>query len=135
MRNLIANRDERVFFKDRESRFLLVNAGWLATVGSGRSLDEVVGIVPRKRELAKEQSLTDLEQALEQPQSADASTIRREAIERPRAARDRAEAAHIRAQAAMIRAQASEARVPDDRGPERLNVRPPSSSTRWLRKR
>ena len=43
MRNLIANRDERVFFKDRESRFLLVNASWLETVGRGRSLNEVVG--------------------------------------------------------------------------------------------
>ena len=43
MRNLIANHDVRVFFKDRESQFLFVSAGWLATVGSGRSLDEVLG--------------------------------------------------------------------------------------------
>ena len=43
MRNLLANREERVFFKDRESRFLLVSAGWLAAEGQGRSLDEVIG--------------------------------------------------------------------------------------------
>src|SRR5450755_806242 len=43
MRNLLSNREERVFFKDRESRFLLVSAGWLAAVGQGRSLDEVIG--------------------------------------------------------------------------------------------
>jgi two-component system, sensor histidine kinase and response regulator len=43
MHNLLANREERVFFKDRESRFLLVSAGWLAAEGQGRSLDEVIG--------------------------------------------------------------------------------------------
>jgi diguanylate cyclase (GGDEF)-like protein len=43
MRNLLANREERVFFKDRESRFLLVSAGWLLAEGQGRSLDEVIG--------------------------------------------------------------------------------------------
>ena len=43
MRNLLANREERVFFKDRESRFLLVSAGWLLSEGQGRSLDEVLG--------------------------------------------------------------------------------------------
>jgi PAS domain S-box-containing protein len=43
MRNLLANREERVFFKDRESRFLLVSAGWLLSEGQGRSLDEVIG--------------------------------------------------------------------------------------------
>jgi diguanylate cyclase (GGDEF)-like protein len=43
MRNLLANPEERVYFKDRDSRFLLVSVGWLATVAQGRSLDEVVG--------------------------------------------------------------------------------------------
>lgn len=43
MSNLLANREERVFFKDRESRFVLASAGWLAAEGQGRSLDEVLG--------------------------------------------------------------------------------------------
>ena len=42
-RNLLACREERVFFKDRESRFLLVSAGWLAAEGQERSLDQVIG--------------------------------------------------------------------------------------------
>jgi two-component system sensor histidine kinase/response regulator len=43
MGNLLANPEERVFFKDRESRFLLVSAGWLAALAQGRSLEEVIG--------------------------------------------------------------------------------------------
>jgi PAS domain S-box-containing protein len=43
IRNLLANREERVFFKDRESRFLLVSAGWLLAEGQGRPLDQVIG--------------------------------------------------------------------------------------------
>ena len=43
MRNLLENPEERVYFKDRDSRFLLVSVGWLATVARGRSLDEVIG--------------------------------------------------------------------------------------------
>ncbi|MGP0050228.1 MAG: EAL domain-containing protein [Solirubrobacteraceae bacterium] len=43
MRNVLANQEERVFFKDQESRFLLVSAGWLATEGQGRSLEQVIG--------------------------------------------------------------------------------------------
>ena len=43
IRNLLASREERVFFKDRESRFLLVSAGWLLAEGQGRRLDEVTG--------------------------------------------------------------------------------------------
>jgi diguanylate cyclase (GGDEF)-like protein/PAS domain S-box-containing protein len=43
MRNLLASSDERVFFKDRESRFLLVSAGFVAELGQGRSLSDVIG--------------------------------------------------------------------------------------------
>jgi len=41
--NLVASPDERYFFKDRESRFVLVSDGWLAGVGQGHALEEVVG--------------------------------------------------------------------------------------------
>jgi diguanylate cyclase (GGDEF)-like protein/PAS domain S-box-containing protein len=41
--NLLGAREERFFFKDLESRFLLVSDGWLAAVGRGRSLAEVIG--------------------------------------------------------------------------------------------
>jgi diguanylate cyclase (GGDEF)-like protein/PAS domain S-box-containing protein len=43
MRSLLASPGDRFFFKDRQGRFVLVSAGWLATVGQGRSLDEVIG--------------------------------------------------------------------------------------------
>ena len=43
IRNLLDSSDERVFFKDLESRFLLVSAGFLTALGGGRSLDEVLG--------------------------------------------------------------------------------------------
>ncbi len=43
MANMLANPGERFFFKDRDSRFLLVSAGWLAAVGRGRTLDDVIG--------------------------------------------------------------------------------------------
>lgn len=42
MRNLLAS-GERIFFKDRESRFLSVSAGWLAVYGNAGSLQEVIG--------------------------------------------------------------------------------------------
>ena len=43
MRNLLATHEERVFFKDLESRFLLVSDGWLDAFGGGRTLEEVIG--------------------------------------------------------------------------------------------
>jgi diguanylate cyclase (GGDEF)-like protein/PAS domain S-box-containing protein len=43
IRNLLAAREERVFFKDLDSRFLLVSAGWLEAEGRGRSLEDVIG--------------------------------------------------------------------------------------------
>ena len=42
-RNLLGARDERVFFKDLDGRFVLVSAGWLAAEGHGCSLEEVIG--------------------------------------------------------------------------------------------
>ena len=41
--NLLDCLEERVFFKDAQSRFLLVSKGWLASEGRGRSLDDVIG--------------------------------------------------------------------------------------------
>jgi diguanylate cyclase (GGDEF)-like protein/PAS domain S-box-containing protein len=43
MRNLLASSEERIFFKDRESRFLFVSAGWLAAYQPGRALEDVIG--------------------------------------------------------------------------------------------
>ena len=43
MRNLLAYPEERVFFKDRDSRFLLVSMGFLSSLAHGRPLDEVIG--------------------------------------------------------------------------------------------
>ena len=43
MRNLLASSEERIFFKDRESRFLFVSAGWLSAYQDGRSLEDVIG--------------------------------------------------------------------------------------------
>ena len=41
--NMIANPQERFFFKDLDSRFLLVSEGWLEAVGQGRTLDDIIG--------------------------------------------------------------------------------------------
>ena len=41
--NLLADPEERIFFKDLESRFLLVSAGWLAALTHGLSLAAVLG--------------------------------------------------------------------------------------------
>jgi PAS domain S-box-containing protein len=43
LRNLLASAEAKIFFKDRESRFLLVSAGFLAVLEQGASLDELVG--------------------------------------------------------------------------------------------
>jgi PAS domain S-box-containing protein len=42
-RNLLASGDERILFKDRESRYLAVSAGWLAGTARRRLLDHVIG--------------------------------------------------------------------------------------------
>jgi PAS domain S-box-containing protein len=43
MLSLLADPEEKVFAKDRQSRFLLVSAGWLASFAPGCSLADVVG--------------------------------------------------------------------------------------------
>jgi PAS domain S-box-containing protein len=41
--NLLGSATHSIFFKDRESRFVLVSGGWLARYGQGHTLAEVVG--------------------------------------------------------------------------------------------
>jgi PAS domain S-box-containing protein len=42
-RNLLASSDEQILFKDRESRYLAVSAGWLAGTARRRLLEHVIG--------------------------------------------------------------------------------------------
>ncbi|MGA3361200.1 MAG: ATP-binding protein [Solirubrobacteraceae bacterium] len=42
-RNLLASSDEQILFKDRESRYLAVSAGWLAGTARRRLLENVIG--------------------------------------------------------------------------------------------
>lgn len=43
MRNLLAATEERVYFKDLESRFIFVSAGWIAAYTPGRSAEDLIG--------------------------------------------------------------------------------------------
>jgi PAS domain S-box-containing protein len=43
MHNLLSTSAERIFIKDRDSRFVAVSAGWLAAFAGGLSLAEVIG--------------------------------------------------------------------------------------------
>lgn len=43
LRNLLAARDERFFFKDLASRFLLVSDGWRSAIARDLPLEEIVG--------------------------------------------------------------------------------------------
>ncbi len=43
MNNLLAAREERVYFKDLLSRFLFVSAGWIAAYAPGRTAQELAG--------------------------------------------------------------------------------------------
>ena len=43
MANLLSTTEERVYFKDLESRFLFISAGWIAAYAPGRSAEELTG--------------------------------------------------------------------------------------------
>src|SRR5579872_3611107 len=43
MNNLLSASEERVYFKDLRSRFLLVSKGWTAAYAPGRPVEELIG--------------------------------------------------------------------------------------------
>jgi PAS domain S-box-containing protein len=43
MRNLLGSTGARIFFKDREGRFLRVSAGWIEAFANGRAPEEIIG--------------------------------------------------------------------------------------------
>ena len=43
MGNLLSTTEERIYFKDLRSQFLLVSAGWIAAITPDRTADEIVG--------------------------------------------------------------------------------------------
>jgi len=43
MSNLLASREERVYFKDLLSRFLFVSVGWIAAYTPGRTAEQLTG--------------------------------------------------------------------------------------------
>ena len=43
MRNLLASTEERVYFKDTRSRFLLVSAGWIEAITPGSASEQIIG--------------------------------------------------------------------------------------------
>ncbi len=43
MANLLSSTEERVYFKDLHSRFLLVSAGWVAAISPGSPVDQIIG--------------------------------------------------------------------------------------------
>ena len=43
MSNLLSATEERVYFKDLQSRLLLVSAGWIAAYAPGRAAEELIG--------------------------------------------------------------------------------------------
>jgi diguanylate cyclase (GGDEF)-like protein/PAS domain S-box-containing protein len=43
MRNLLSSTEERVYFKDMASRFVLVSEGWIAAITPGHHMEEIVG--------------------------------------------------------------------------------------------